>query len=126
MPNLRIAAMSDVHVTKTSHGALAPTLAHVADHADVLLLCGDLTDYGTGEEGRVLLKELSALRIPIITVLGNHDFESGHPDELVGLLRDAGVIVLDGESHEVGGVGFAGVKGFAGGFGRGVLGAWGE
>lgn len=118
--------MSDMHVTKTSQGALAPTLAHVADHADVLLLCGDLTDYGSADEAHVLLKELSGLRIPIITVLGNHDFEGGHPEELVDVLRDAGVVVLDGESHEVSGVGFAGAKGFAGGFGRGVLGAWGE
>ena len=126
MPNLRIAAMSDVHVTKTSQGALAPILAQVADRADVLLLCGDLTDYGNADEARVLVKELSVLRIPILTVLGNHDFEGGHPEQLVDALRDAGVIVLDGESHEVGGVGFAGAKGFAGGFGRGVLGAWGE
>ncbi len=126
MPNLRIAAMSDVHVTKTSQGALALILAQVADRADVLLLCGDLTDYGSAEEARVLVKELSVLRIPIITVLGNHDFEVGHPEQLVAALRDAGVVVLDGESHEVGGVGFAGAKGFAGGFGRGVLSAWGE
>ena len=126
MPNLRIAAMSDVHVTKTSQGALAPVLAHVGDRADVLLLCGDLTDYGNADEARVLVKELSGLRIPILTVLGNHDVAGGHPEELVDALREAGVVVLDGESHEVGGVGFAGAKGFAGGFGRGVLGAWGE
>ncbi len=126
MPNLRIAAMSDVHVTKTSQGALAPVLAQIADRADVLLLCGDLTDYGNADEARVLLKELAAVRVPIITVLGNHDYEGGHPEQLVDALREAGVVVLDGESHEVGGVGFAGAKGFAGGFGRGVLGAWGE
>ncbi|GLC28098.1 metallophosphoesterase family protein [Roseisolibacter agri] len=126
MPTVRIAAMADVHVSKTSQGALAPILAQVADRADVLLLCGDLTDYGSAEEGRVLVKELATLRMPIIAVLGNHDFEMGHPQELVAQLRDAGVVVLDGESHEVQGIGFAGIKGFAGGFGRSTLGSWGE
>ncbi|MDF1502084.1 metallophosphoesterase [Roseisolibacter sp. H3M3-2] len=126
MPTVRIAAVGDVHVSKTSQGVLAPILAHVADHADVLLLCGDLTDYGSPEEGKVLVKELGSLRLPIIAVLGNHDYEAGHPTELVAQLRDAGVVVLDGESHEVQGIGFAGIKGFAGGFGRSTLGSWGE
>jgi Icc-related predicted phosphoesterase len=126
MPTVRIAAMSDVHVSKTSQGALAPILSQVAERADVLVLCGDLTDYGTMDETRVLLKELSVVRMPVITVLGNHDYETGHVEQVVDALRDAGITVLDGESHEVSGVGFAGVKGFAGGFGRGVLGSWGE
>ena len=126
MPNVRIAAMSDLHVGKTGQGTLAPILAQVADRADVLLLGGDLTDYGTAEETRVLVRELGTLRLPTLAVLGNHDFESGRQDEVAAILRDAGVIVLDGESHEVHGIGFAGVKGFAGGFGRGTLGAWGE
>jgi Icc-related predicted phosphoesterase len=126
MPTVRIAAMSDVHVSKTSHGTLAPILAQVADRADVLLLCGDLTDYGTTEEARVLVKELGTLRLPTVAVLGNHDYESGHPEQVVDALRDVGVTVLDGDSHEVHGIGFAGVKGFCGGFGRGTLGSWGE
>ena len=126
MPTVRVAAMSDVHVSKTSQGVLAPILSMVAERADVLLLCGDLTDYGTIDETRVLLKELSVVRLPVIAVLGNHDYESGHVDEVLDALREAGIVVLDGESHEVSGVGFAGVKGFAGGFGRGVLGSWGE
>lgn len=126
MPTVRIAAVSDVHVSKTSQGALAPVLAQAAEQADVLLLGGDLTDYGTLDEVRVLVKELAAVRLPIIAVLGNHDFESGTPEVVADALREAGVVVLDGESHEVHGVGFAGVKGFCGGFGRGVLGSWGE
>jgi Icc-related predicted phosphoesterase len=124
MPNVRIAAMSDLHVGKSGQGTLAPILAQVADRADVLLLGGDLTDYGTAEEARVLVRELGTLRLPTLAVLGNHDFESGREEEVAAILRDAGVIVLDGESHEVHGIGFAGVKGFAGGFGRGTLGAW--
>ena len=124
---LRIAAMADIHVKKTSAGALQPIFSEVNERADVLLLCGDLTDYGTLEEGKILAKEITAaLRVPAIAVLGNHDFETGHEAALVEMLGEAGVVVLDGDSHEIAGVGFAGVKGFAGGFGRRALGAWGE
>ena len=124
---LRIAAVADIHVKKTSQGAFQSLFAKATQSADVLLLCGDLTDYGTIEEARVLAKEITtSLRIPAIAVLGNHDFESGCADEVVKILSDAGVVVLDGDSHEINGVGFAGVKGFAGGFGRRALGAWGE
>jgi Icc-related predicted phosphoesterase len=123
---VRIAAISDIHCTKTSHGAFHALFTEIGESADVLVACGDLTDYGLPEEARVLAKELGALRIPVIALLGNHDYESGQEDEVRRILTEAGVVMLDGESHEAHGVGFAGVKGFAGGFGRGVLGAWGE
>jgi Icc-related predicted phosphoesterase len=124
---LRIAAVADIHVKKTSAGAMQPLFAKATETADVLLLCGDLTDYGTVEEAKILAKEItSALRIPAIAVLGNHDLESGQEKELTQILSDAGVVVLDGDSVEVHGVGFAGAKGFGGGFGRRALGAWGE
>jgi Icc-related predicted phosphoesterase len=124
---LRIAAVADIHVKKTSQGAMQPLFAQATDTADVLLLCGDLTDYGTPEEAKVLAKDITAaLRIPAIAVLGNHDLESNQEKEVVQILSDAGVVVLDGDSYELHGVGFAGVKGFAGGFGRRALGAWGE
>ncbi len=124
---LRIAAVADIHVKKTSAGAMQPLFAKINEEADVLLLCGDLTDFGTVEEAKILAKELTtSLRIPSIAVLGNHDFESNHERELTDILTDAGVVVLDGTSYEIDGVGFAGVKGFAGGFGRRSLGAWGE
>jgi Icc-related predicted phosphoesterase len=124
---LRVAAVADIHVKKTSGGAMQPLFSQITDRADVLLLCGDLTDYGTVEEAKVLAKEITtSLRIPAVAVLGNHDYESNQEHELVQILTDAGVVVLDGDSHEVHGVGFAGVKGFAGGFGRRALGAWGE
>ena len=124
---LRIAAVADIHVKKTSHGAFQQLFAKITESADVLLLCGDLTDYGTIEEGKILAKEItSSLRIPGIAVLGNHDVEAGHEKELVEILTDAGVTVLDGDSIELHGVGFAGVKGFCGGFGRRALAAWGE
>lgn len=123
---VRVAAMSDVHCGKTSQGLLAPIFARAVENADVLVLCGDLTDYGLGEEARILAKELAAVHVPIVAVLGNHDFESNQEGELTEILTDAGVQVLDGGSCEVAGVGFAGTKGFAGGFGRATLGAWGE
>jgi Icc-related predicted phosphoesterase len=124
---LRIAAVADIHVKKTSQGMMQPLFAKATENADVLLLCGDLTDYGTCEEAKVLAKDItSALRIPAIAVLGNHDLESGKEQEVVQILTDAGVTMLDGDSYELHGVGFAGVKGFAGGFGRRALGAWGE
>ena len=126
MATVRIAAISDVHCTKTSQGTLQPFFTRVAERADVIVLCGDLTDYGLPEEGRVLARELGGVRAPIVAVLGNHDYESGQEGELRAILGDAGVVLLDGESYETHGVGFAGVKGFAGGFGRGTLGAWGE
>jgi Icc-related predicted phosphoesterase len=124
---LRIAAVADIHAKKTSQGAFQSLFTKASQSADVLLICGDLTDYGTPEEARILAKEITTgLRIPCIAVLGNHDFESGNADEVVKILTDSGVVMLDGDSHEINGVGFAGVKGFAGGFGRRALGAWGE
>jgi len=93
----------------------------------VLLLCGDFTDYGLPEEARILARELTAaVKIPVVAVLGNHDYEAGSQHEIRQILGDIGVAVLDGEATEIDGVGFAGVKGFAGGFGRGALGPWGE
>ena len=124
---VRIAAMSDIHVSKTSQGALTSAFAQVSERADVLVMCGDLTDYGLPEEARVLARDVAtALRVPCVTVLGNHDFEAGKADEVRRVLTDAGVTVLDGDACEIQGVGFAGVKGFCGGFGRGALGPWGE
>ena len=125
--HLRIAAIADIHVKKTGQASLQPLFSAVSEAADVLLLCGDLTDYGLVEEARNLAKDITAfLRIPSIGVLGNHDFESGKADEVVKIIAGAGVTMLDGGSHEIEGVGFAGIKGFGGGFGRRQLNAWGE
>jgi Icc-related predicted phosphoesterase len=123
---VRLAAVGDIHCTKTSEGTLQPLFSKAAESADVLLLCGDLTDYGLPEEAQILVKELSAARIPTIAVFGNHDYESGKQDEVQQILTDAGVTLLDGNACEVQGIGFAGVKGFGGGFGSKALGAWGE
>ncbi len=123
---VRVAALGDLHCRKTSAGQLAPILAQVNGAADVLLLCGDLADHGLEDEARVLAKELAAVRIPMIGVLGNHDYQSNADAAVTKVLVDAGVQLLDGDAIEVLGIGFAGAKGFIGGFGRGTLGPWGE
>lgn len=125
--HLRIAAIGDLHVSKSSQGIFHPLFAQISNTADVFLLCGDCTDYGLPDEARILARELTtSVNIPVVAVLGNHDYESGHEHEIRQILSDAGVAVLDGEATEIHGVGFAGVKGFGGGFGRGALGPWGE
>ena len=128
MPHvIRVAAVGDLHCTKTSQGAFQPLFARIADSADLLLIAGDLTDYGLPEEARIVATALQqTVRIPVVAVLGNHDFESGNADEVRKILVDVGVILLDGDAQEVAGIGFAGVKGFAGGFGPRALAPWGE
>jgi len=123
---IRIAAVGDLHVPKSPSALLQPLFAHAAQNADVLLLCGDLTDHGLEDEARLLAKDLAAAKSPVIAVLGNHDYEAGKAEAVVTILKEAGVHVLDGDSVEVDGVGFAGVKGFAGGFGERALQPWGE
>jgi len=124
---IRIAAIGDLHFSRTTPpGSLQPLFAQIAESADVLVLAGDLTDYGLLEEARAFVKELAVVKVPTVTVLGNHDYESNQQDDIAKCLKDAGVAVLDGETTEIHGIGFAGVKGFAGGFGRRALGPWGE
>jgi Icc-related predicted phosphoesterase len=124
--SVRFAAVGDIHMTKDAAGSLRGFFTQASEAADALLLCGDLTDYGTAEEAQALADELGAVSVPIVAVLGNHDHESGTAQAVVEILTHAGVRVLDGEACEIEGVGIAGVKGFAGGFGRASLGAWGE
>src|SRR5262244_3991594 len=107
---VRIAAVGDLHCTKTSLGVFHSMLEKASSSADVLLLAGDLTDNGTPDEARVLVKELTVVHIPIVAVLGNHDFECGKTDEVRQILIEAGVNLLDGEAFEVHGLGVAGVK----------------
>ena len=124
---VRIAALGDLHYTRSLEVPVREVLAEADREADVLLLCGDLTDHGYVEEAQELAREIHAVvSIPVIAVLGNHDFESGRQEEVKRVLCDSGIRVLDGDATEVHGVGFAGVKGFCGGFGRRALGPWGE
>jgi Icc-related predicted phosphoesterase len=124
---LRVAAVGDLHCGRTSQGDLRAVFEAAGAESDVVLLCGDLTDYGLPEEARILAKELAGtVKVPVLAVLGNHDHESGFAEEVVRILTDAGVKVMEGDGVEVAGVGFAGIKGFCGGFGQRTLEPWGE
>jgi uncharacterized protein len=123
---MRIAAVADLHYSPQTYDKIREQMLRVRDDADVLVIAGDLTNYGRVSEMDSLLTMLVRLRIPIVAVLGNHDFESGQQDELMRLMAAEGIKVLDGTGYERDGVGFAGTKGFLGGFGRGTLTAFGE
>jgi Icc-related predicted phosphoesterase len=124
---VRIAAVGDLHYAQALDPSLRDMLTRASREADVLLLCGDLTDHGLPEEAQGLSREIhSSVSIPVIGVLGNHDYESGKQEEVKRILCDGGMRMLDGDAIEVGGVGFAGLKGFCGGFGKRALGPWGE
>jgi uncharacterized protein len=124
---LRVAAVGDLHVTGTSGPQYRELFAEIAETADVLCLCGDLTNLGSAKEAEALAEQLRPLRIPVVGVLGNHDFECGHVEEVTRILEEAGGMTLLGEEvRVVDGVGFAGVKGFAGGFDARMLSPFGE
>jgi uncharacterized protein len=123
---MRIAATADLHFTPQSYDRIRDQMGRVRDQADLLVIAGDLTNYGTPQEMESLLNALVRVRVPIVAVLGNHDCESGQDVELMRMMTAEGIKVLDGTAYERDGVGFAGAKGFAGGFGRGVLTAFGE
>jgi Icc-related predicted phosphoesterase len=124
---VRIAALGDMHYGRAATpGLLQPLFSQINESADILVLCGDLTDYGLAEEARALMREMAVIKIPTVAVLGNHDYESSQQDEIRRILIDSSIVPLDGDTTEILGIGFAGVKGFAGGFGRRALGPWGE
>ncbi len=123
---MRIAATADLHFTAERFAAIEQRFSRVNEEADLLVIAGDLTNFGKREEMEPLASVLGRLRIPTVVVLGNHDFESGQEAELSKMLMAVGVKVLNGTGYERDGVGFAGTKGFVGGFGRGALTAFGE
>jgi Icc-related predicted phosphoesterase len=124
---LRVAAIGDLHVQENRKGGYRGLFADVSEIADVLVLCGDLTNYGKTHEAELLAEDVSGARIPVVAVLGNHDHECGQPERVKQYLTEAGAHVLDnGESFEIHGVGFAGCMGAMGGFGRYMLSAFGE
>ena len=116
---LRVAAIGDLHVMENSVAPYRELFAEISHQADVLVLAGDLTNFGKTSEAEILAEDISSCSIPVVGVLGNHDYECGQPDVVSSVLHEAGMIVLDEQAVEIEGVGFAGVKGFLGGFGRG-------
>ena len=123
---IKLAAMGDLHVTEASEHRYRDLFAEISEVADVLVLCGDLTNFGKTREAEILAEDLRHCTIPSVGVLGNHDYECGQPDEVAKILHAAGLNVLNEQAVIIHDVGFAGVKGFLGGFGRGELGAFGE
>lgn len=124
---VRIAAVGDFHCKGHGEEAELSTLfAGVGAEADVLLLLGDMTTHGEPDQARTFASYLKGVDIPMVGVLGNHDHETDQTDALCSILSDAGVRMLDGEAVEIEGVGFAGTKGFGGGFGRHALATFGE
>ena len=124
----RVGAVADIHYGRESRGKLRSVFAEAAEAVDLLLLAGDLTDYGLPEEIDLLIEDLKAAidSIPVVAVLGNHDFESGREQQLTDRLCSAGVHTLDGNAYDGEEIGVVGVKGFGGGFARGTLEPWGE
>ena len=123
---IRVAAIGDLHVGEGDEHRYRDLFAEMSDAADVIALCGDLTNFGKTKEVESLAADIQTATVPVVGVLGNHDYECGQPEEVTRILASAGMTVLDEQATMILGVGFAGVKGFIGGFDRGELGAFGE
>ena len=123
---MRVAAIGDLHVQESDEAPYRELFTEIAQHADVLLLCGDLTNFGKEREAEILADDIKSCPIPVLGVLGNHDYECGCPEKVSEILTGGGMTILDEQAHEIDGVGFAGVKGFMGGYGRGELAPFGE
>ena len=123
---MKIAAIGDLHVMEDSVAPYRALFREMSDAADVIVLCGDLTNFGKTSEAEILAEDIATCTVPVLGVLGNHDYECGQPEEVARILHEGGMTVLDEQAVEIDGVGFAGVKGFMGGFGRGELAPFGE
>jgi Icc-related predicted phosphoesterase len=123
---LRVAAIGDLHVQENDSAPYRELFNEISNNADVLVLCGDLTNFGKTSEANILADDIRSCAIPVLGVLGNHDYECGQPEKVAEILHDAGMTILDEQAVEIDGVGFAGVKGFMGGYGRGELAPFGE
>lgn len=123
---LRVAAIGDLHVQENDVAPYRELFSEISSMADVLVLCGDLTNFGKTGEANILADDIKSCSIPVVGVLGNHDYECGQPEKVCEILHEAGMTILDEQAIEIQGVGFAGVKGFMGGYGRGELAPFGE
>ena len=127
---IRIAAAGDVHCEPSRRAEIEESFARVQDDADLILLAGDLTTHGEPEEAAVLADACRDLGVPVVAVLGNHDWHANRCDEIVQVLQEGGVTVLSRSwtACEVDGtrVGIAGTKGFVGGFPDSALPDFGE
>jgi Icc-related predicted phosphoesterase len=119
---IKIAAVGDLHTHETSYDFLKPGFRNIGKKADVLILAGDLTSKGRIKEARILVEELSEVKIPIVAVLGNHDFHNNNNNQISEVLLQNGIHILDGGCITLKindkTVGFTGTKGFCGGYGH--------
>jgi Icc-related predicted phosphoesterase len=125
-PKMRIAAVGDLHTRQGDKGRWTDLFSHASGEADVLLICGDLTDTGDEAEAETLATELKVCKVPVLAVLGNHDHEKSRQKLIRQIMQQADVCILDGESVIIKDIGFAGVKGFGGGFDNHMLSMFGE
>ncbi|GAA4313793.1 metallophosphoesterase family protein [Compostibacter hankyongensis] len=123
---IRLAAVADLHVQETDQGKWTGFFNDISQQADVVLICGDLTDTGDEGEAQLLSEALKSCTVPVVGVLGNHDHEKGRHKLIRQTLQQEHVHILEGEAVVIEGVGFAGVKGFGGGFDRHMLSMFGE
>ncbi|GAB3860068.1 metallophosphoesterase [Dactylosporangium cerinum] len=127
---VRVAAVGDVHLDADVLGRYRPALEHVGAKADMLLLAGDLTRHGTADEARCVAQEFGGLAVPVIAILGNHDYHCDEQADVTKVLESGGITVLEcsGTVLRVGDVrvGIAGTKGFGGGFAGACASEFGE
>jgi Icc-related predicted phosphoesterase len=126
MGKLKVAAVADLHVKEDGSVSYTDLFSEISKVADVLVIAGDLTDLGKPAEAELLAADLKSCSVPVVAVLGNHDHQCDAVEEISSILMKAGVHLLDGQAIEIAGIGFAGTKGFVGGFGRHMLGSFGE
>ncbi|APG86009.1 metallophosphoesterase family protein [Sinorhizobium americanum] len=126
MGKLKVAAVADLHMKEDRSVSYTELFSEVSKVADVLVIAGDLTDLGKPAEAELLAADLKYCTIPVVAVLGNHDHQCDAVEEISSIFMRAGVHLLDGQAVEIAGIGFAGTKGFVGGFGRHMLGSFGE
>ncbi|ASY65158.1 hypothetical protein SJ05684_b41760 (plasmid) [Sinorhizobium sojae CCBAU 05684] len=126
MSKTKVAAVADLHVKEDGSVSYTELFSEISRVADVLVIAGDLTDLGKPAEAELLAAELKSCTVPVVAVLGNHDHQCNAVEEISAILMKAGVHLLNGQAVEIAGVGFAGTKGFLGGFGRYMLGSFGE
>lgn len=123
---LRIAAIADLHMQESEKGKWVDLFKEVSKKADVLLIAGDLTDTGDEDQAKALAEDMKSCTIPVLAVLGNHDFEKGRQRLIRSILQNDHVRILEGEAIVIKNIGFAGVKGFGGGFDGNMLAKFGE
>ncbi|MBI2074941.1 MAG: metallophosphoesterase [Candidatus Levybacteria bacterium] len=126
MNKTRIAAIGDIHMNKEVAGTFRKLFDEISQKAQVLVISGDLTAHGHEEEAKILARELSYCKIPVVGVLGNHDYENGRQEEIRKILSATGMFILEEEPHVINKIGFVGTKGFGGGFDNHMLGMFGE